>query len=101
MTFAACTGHSFSITRSIPEGDSEDVEVLTTMSDTYRRLGCIVHGTDVHHSQSVLQDMVRFCVDINLGPLKRGGLYGYLDLQVALQKNIKELFSRTAQVVLI
>ena len=42
-----------------------------------------------------------FCVGINLGPLKQGALYCYLDLQVALEKKIKVTFSKIAQVVLV
>ena len=42
VTIASCAGHSFVITREIPEGESEDIEYLTTRS--YARLGSICHG---------------------------------------------------------
>ena len=79
--------HSFSITRSIPEGDSENIEVLTAVNDTYKSLGCIVHGAEVCRSQSILRNgldssfgvragtsprhMIHFCAGVNLGPLKQ------------------------------
>ena len=32
VTIASCTGHSFVITREIPEGESEDIDYLTVNS---------------------------------------------------------------------
>ena len=40
VTIASCAGHSFVITREIPEGESEDIEYLTTRS--YAKYGCMV-----------------------------------------------------------
>ena len=46
--------------------------------------------------------MIHFCVAVNQRPLKRQGLYCYLDLKVAIgDLGLKVMFSKTAQVVLV
>ena len=46
--------------------------------------------------------MIHFCVATNQLPLKRQGLYCYLDLQVAIvDLGLKVMYSKTAQVVLV
>ena len=46
--------------------------------------------------------MIHFCVATNQRPLKRQGLYCYLDLKVAIgDLGLRVLFSKTAQVVLV
>ena len=98
ITIASCTGHSFVYTREIPEGESEDIEYLTPRS--YARLGSICHGTHIGNAQSILRqgldvdygvktglarrNMIHFCPSTNELPLKRQGLYCYLDLKVAI-----------------
>ena len=116
VTIASCAGHSFVITREIPEGESEDIEYLTPRS--YARFGSICHGTHIGYAQSILRlgldvdygvrtglarrNMIHFCVATNQGPLKRQGLYCYLDLQVAIvDLGLKVMYSKTAQVVLV
>ena len=103
-------------TREIPEGESEDIEYLTPRS--YARFGSICHGTHIGYAQSILRlgldvdygvrtglarrNMIHFCVATNQLPLKRQGLYCYLDLQVAIvDLGLKVMCSRTAQVVLV
>ena len=116
VTIASCTGHSFVITREIPEGESEDIEYLTPRS--YARFGSICHGTHISNAQSILRqgldvdygvrtglarrNMIHFCVATHQLPLKRQGLYCYLDLQVAIvDLRLKVMYSKTAQVVLV
>ena len=116
VTIASCTGHSFVITREIPEGESEDIEYLTVRS--YARYGSICHGTHISNAQSILRtgldvdygvrtglarrNMIHFCVATNQRPLKRQGLYCYLDLKVAIgDLGLKVMYSKTAQVVLV
>ena len=98
VTIASCAGHSFVITREIPEGESEDIEYLTPRS--YAKYGWICHGTHISNAQSILRtgldvdygvraglarrNMIHFCVATNQRPLKRQGLYCYLDLKVAI-----------------
>ena len=48
VTIASCAGHSFVITREIPEGESEDIEYLTTRS--YAKYGSICHGTHISNA---------------------------------------------------
>ena len=55
VTIASCAGHSFVITREIPEGESEDIEYLTTRS--YAKYGSICHGTHISNAQSI-QDLM-------------------------------------------
>ena len=46
--------------------------------------------------------MIHFCVATNQRPLKRQGLYCYLDLKVAIGSlGLKVMYSKTAQVVLV
>ena len=46
--------------------------------------------------------MIHFCVATNQRPLKRQGLYCYLDLKVAIgDLGLKVMYSKTAQVVLV
>ena len=116
VTIASCTGHPFVITREIPEGESEDIEYLTPRS--YARFGSICHGTHISNAQSILRtgldvdygvrtglarrNMIHFCVATHQLPLKRQGLYCYLDLQVAIHElGLKVMYSKTAQVVLV
>ena len=116
ITIASCTGHSFVYTREIPDGESEDIEYLTPRS--YARLGSICHGTHIGNAQSILRqgldvdygvktglarrNMIHFCPSINELPLKRQGLYCYLDLKVAITDlNIRVMYSKTAQAVLV
>ena len=116
VTIASCTGHSFVITREIPEGESEDIEYLTPRS--YARFGSICHGTHISNAQSILRtgldvdygvrtglarrNVIHFCVATHQLPLKRQGLYCYLDLQVAIHElGLKVMYSKTAQVVLV
>ena len=116
VTIASCAGHSFVIMREIPEGESEDIEYLTTRS--YAMLGSICHGTHIGNAQSILRlgldvdygvrtglarrNMIHFCVATNQRPLKRQGLYCYLDLQVAIEDlGLKVMCSKTAEVVLV
>ena len=116
ITIASCTGHSFVYTREIPDGESEDIEYLTPRA--YARLGSICHGTHIGNAQSILRqgldvdygvrtglsrrNMIHFCPSINMAPLKRQGLYCYLDLKVAITDlNIRVMYSRTAQTVLV
>ena len=118
VTIASCAGHSFVITREIPdlEGESEDIEYLTTRS--YAKYGSICHGTHISNAQSILRtgldvdygvctglsrrNMIHFCVATNQRPLKRQGLYCYLDLNVAIGVlKLKVMYSKTAQVVLV
>ena len=116
VTIASCTGHSFVITREIPEGESEVTEYLTIRS--YAKYGCICHGTHVSNAQSILRagldvdygvrtglsrrNVIHFCVATNQRPLKRQGLYCYLDLKVAIgDLGLKVMYSKTAQVVLV
>ena len=116
VTIAACTGHSFVYTREIPEGDSEDIKYLTPRA--YARLGSICHGTHIGNAQSILRqgldvdygvktglarrNMIHFCPSINELPLKRQGLYCYLDLKVAIEDlGLRVMFSKRAQVVLV
>ena len=98
VTIASCTGHSFVITREIPEGESEDIDYLTVSS--YAKYGSICHGTHLYNDQSILRNgldvdygvraglsarnMIHFCVATNQRPLKHHGLYCYLDLKVAI-----------------
>ena len=53
VTIASCAGHSFVITREIPEGESEDIEYLTTRS--YAKYGSISHGTHISNAQRILR----------------------------------------------
>ena len=116
ITIASCTGHSFVYTREIPEGESEDIEYLTPRS--YARLGSICHGTALSNAQSILRqgldvdygaktglarrNMIHFCPSTNELPLKRKGLYCYLDLKVAITDlDIRVMYSKTAQIVLV
>ena len=116
ITIASCTGHSFVYTREIPEGESEDIEYLTPRA--YARLGSICHGTHISNAQSILRqgldvdygvktglarrNMIHFCPSINELPLKRQGLYCYLDLKVTITDlNIRVLYSKTAKIVLV
>ena len=116
ITIASCTGHSFVYTREIPDGESEDIEYLTPRS--YARLGSICHGTHIGNAQSILRqgldvdygvrtglsrrNMIHFCPSTNELPLKRQGLYCYLDLKVAITDlNIRVMYSKTAQIVLV
>ena len=116
VTIASCAGHSFVITREIPEGESEDIVYLTTRS--YATFGSICHGTHISNAQSILRtgldvdygvrtglsrrNMIHFCVATNQRPLKCQGLYCYLDLQVAIGNlGLKVMYSKTAQVVLV
>ena len=116
ITIASCTGHSFVYTREIPDGESEDIEYLTPRA--YARLGSICHGTHISNAQSILRqgldvdygvktglarrNMIHFCPSINELPLKRQGLYCYLDLKVAITDlNIRVLYSKTAKIVLV
>ena len=117
VTIASCAGHSFVITREIPEGgESEDIEYLTTRS--YAKYGSICHGTHISNAQSILRtgldidygvrtglsrrNMIHICVATNQRPPKRQGLYCYLDLNVAIGSlKLKVMYSKTAQVVLI
>ena len=116
ITIASCTGHSFVYTREIPEGESEDIEYLTPRS--YVRLGSICHGTALSNAQSILRqgldvdygaktglarrNMIHFCPSTNELPLKRKGLYCYLDLKVAITDlDIRVMYSKTAQIVLV
>ena len=46
--------------------------------------------------------MIHFCPSINELPLKRQGLYCYLDLKVTITDlDIKVMYSKTAQIVLV
>ena len=54
VTIASCTGYSFVITSEIPEGESEDIEILTETSCS--KYGSICHGTDLYHDQSILRN---------------------------------------------
>ena len=79
-------------------GESEDIEYLTPRA--YARLGSICHGTHIGNAQSILRqgldvdygvktglarrNMIHFCPSTNELPLKRQGLYCYLDLKVAI-----------------
>ena len=104
------------ITREIPEGESDDIEHLTVTS--YAKYGSICHGTYLFNDQSILRNgldvdygvraglsarnMIHFCVAINQRPLKHHVLYCYLDLRVAIgEMNLKVMYSKTAQVVLV
>ena len=116
VTIASSSGHSFIITRETPEGESEDIEYLTTRS--YARLGSICHGTHIGYAQNARilrlgldvdygvrtglarRNMIHFCVATNQRPLKRQGLYCYLGLQVAIEVlGLKVMYSKTAEVV--
>ena len=111
MTIASCTGHSFVITSEIPEGESEDIEYLTPRSSA--RFGSICHGTHIGNAQSILRQGLDVDYGVKAGlarrnpstyqqPLKRQGLFCYLDLQVAINDlGLKVMYSRTAQVVLV
>ena len=116
ITIASCTGHSFVYTREIPDGESEDIEYLTPRA--YARLGSICHGTHISNDQSILRqgldvdygvktglarrNMIHCCPSTNELPLKRQGLYCYLDLKVAITDlNIRVMYSKTAQIVLV
>ena len=111
VTIASCAGHSFVFTREIPEGESEDIEYLTTRS--YARLGSICHGTHIGNAQSILRlgldvdygvrtglarrNMIHFCVATNQRLLNC-----YLDLQVAIgELGLKVMYSKTAEIVLV
>ena len=113
VTIASSTGHSFVITSEIPEGESE---YLTPRS--YARFGSICHGTHISNAQSILRqgldvdygvktglarrNMIHFCPSTYQAPLKRQGLFCYLDLQVAIvDLQLKVMYSKTAQVVLV
>ena len=117
ITIASCTGHSFVYTREIPDGESEDIEYLTPRA--YARLGqhlpMVLH---IGNAQSILRqgldvdygvrtglarrNMIHFCPSTNELPLKRQGLYCYLDLKVAITDlDIKVMYSKTAQIVLV
>ena len=50
VTIASCAGHSFVITKEIPEGESEDIEFLTESS--YAKYGSICRGTRLYHDQA-------------------------------------------------
>ena len=54
VTIASCAGHSFVITREIPEGESEDIDYLTVGS--YVKYGSICHGTHLYNDQSILRN---------------------------------------------
>ena len=116
VTIASCTGHSFVITREIPEGESEDIDYLTVGS--YAKYDSICHGTHLYNDQSILRNgldvdygvrvglsarnMIHFCAAANQRPLKHQGLYCYLDLKVAIgDLKLKVMYSKTAQVVLV
>ena len=116
VTIASCTGHSFVITREIPEGEPDDIEYLSVNS--YAKYGSICHGTNLYHDQSILRNgldvdfgvraglsarnVIHFCVATNQRPLKHHGLHCYLDLKVAIgELGLKVMCSKTAQVVLV
>ena len=116
VTIASCAGHSFVITREIPPGESEDMETLTETS--YAKYGSICHGTHLYHDQSIVRNrrdvafgvraglsarnMIHFCVATNPSPLRRHGLYCYLDLKVAIgELGLRVMYTKTAQVVLV
>ena len=116
VTIASCAGHSFVITGEILEGESEDIEYLTVRC--YAKYGSICHGTHIGNAQSILRteldvdygvrtglarrNMIHFCVATNQRPLKRQGLYCYLDLKVAIgDLGLKVMCSKTAEVVLV
>ena len=116
VTIASCAGHSFVITKEIPEGESEDIDYLVVSS--HAKYGSICHGTHIGNAQSILRqgldvdygfrtglarrNMIHFCVATNQKPLKRQGLYCYLDLKVAIgDLKLKVMYSKTAQVVLV
>ena len=47
-------------------------------------------------------NMIHLCVATNQRPLKRQGLYCYLDLKVAIgELGLKVMYSKTAQIVLV
>ena len=109
-------GYSFVITREIPEGESEDIDYLTTRS--YATYGCICHGTHVSNAQTVLRNgldvdygvrtglssrnVIHFCVATNQRPLKHQGQHCCLDLKVAITDlGLRVMCSKTAQVVLV
>ena len=96
--------------------DLSNRQYLTPRS--YARFGSICHGTHISNAQSILRtgldvdygvrtglarrNMIHFCVATHQLPLKRQGLYCYLDLQVAIQElGLKVMYSKTAQVVLV
>ena len=57
VTIASCAGHSFVITREIPDGESEDIEYLTETS--YAKYGSICHGchsTHLYYDRSILRN---------------------------------------------
>ena len=105
VTIASCAGHSFVITREIPE--SEDIEYLT--ENSYARYGSICHDTHLYHDQSILRNGLDVAFGVkaqpaatNPKPLRHYGLYCYLDLRVAIRDlGLKVMFSKTAPVVLV
>ena len=116
VTIASCAGHSFVITREIPDGESEDIEYL--LETSYAKYGSICHGTHLYHDQSILRNgldvdfgvraglsarnMIHFCVAASPRPLKHFGLHCYLDLKVAIgELDLRIMCSKTAQVVLV
>ena len=54
VAIASWTGHSFVITREIPEGESDDIEYLPVSS--YAKYGSICHGTNLFNEQSILRN---------------------------------------------
>ena len=108
VTIASCAGHSFVSTNGIPEGESENIGILTERS--YAKYGSIYHGTHIYHDQSILRNgldvdfgaRAHFCVATNLRPLKRHGLYCYFRFAVAIRElGLKVMYSKTAQVFLV
>ena len=93
VTIASCTSHSFVVANDIPEGESEDIEILTQAS--YAKYGSTCHGTRLYHDQSILRNgldvdfgvragisvrnMIHFCVAIIPRPFKHHGLQCYLN----------------------
>ena len=111
VTTAESAGHSFAVElrgalqrvipktlRSLPQSTipTSALDNLSTvpMWNGLDSIFGVRAGTSPRHT-------IHFCVGINLGSLRQGGLYCYLDLQVALEKKIKAVLSKAAQVVLV
>ena len=116
VTIASCTGHSFVITREIPEGESEDIDYLTVGS--YAKYGSICHGTHLYNDQSILRNGldVDYGVRAGLsGPQHDPLLCGYQSEAIEAPRavlllgsqggnwrpELKVMYSKTAQVVLV
>ena len=108
VTIASCAGHSFVITNEIPQGESEDIEILTETS--YAKYGSICHGTHIDHDQSIVRNgldvdfgtraglsarnMIHFCVATNPSRLKHHGLYCYVVVSIWAGVHVPSITTR-------